>query len=957
MEEELNYLQFSRKGGAHEQARKLLRSALAALVQDRESGLSHWAAGAVARLPSDFLYLEEGQGLVKAAELGLPGGLVRPAPPSGEVPGWLASFAQARLERIRLGVKLFPGYVELGPEGDEPESTIEVPRTAPLVVEVAEPTDDAPAGGRRVFISYSRRQESPWREELVRALRAAHHQVIGGDPFELRESFMSVVHARIRQSDAAVLLISEGALSNEWDSLETHALLARKRKEGERFALLPVYLKPASKDMLAQRWPAAQELLSLRSITVEDPANPQSPTALILAALETSPEPVKSWQRIELHPPRPHRLPLQSGRVRLRTLLGDEYIIEPREPASLLRMPPPDPVFIGYRRELSDVLEGVERGLSFIFIHGPAGAGKTELVRQVAASVASRFSDGTFYVEGRQGGPRFNAREVIREVLRALDPSASQDHRDEPDRYRELTSSRRILLVLDGVSGPSADEGLSVSDLPMLVPGPGSLLILTERQERGWEFVLPQTVILKQPLRGLEPEAAVELLSLLAPHVGEEAARLVDACSFLPGPLRRVAEVLTQQLPEVAVSHYAFFLERAHVLSAFSGTFEREAARAVIESLVAQGAEAGEREGGAPFLVDEMVRLRLVQPAAELGRFMLWPPVRQAAEAFSDQTEIMNAEQRHAGYFVEVLEALNERYRAGGGARAEAIVAFDRDWPDMAVGFERAGSHESAHGEVEEGFVNMGLIRRYSLAAGPLMRLRRPPRERERWHRMALRATTAEQSGYAAHRLGLGLALADLGMRDDAIIPSTDDAQAELARLYVDAGRWEEAEKLFFAVVLRTEADSREVHQIAQLQYVAACLARHSGSLDDAEQKFESARDWAARAADVRLEVDVMLGLAGVAVERGVWGIAGARFIEAMDFARDHRDERGLALGSWEFGRLRARQGDLKVGREFMQRLVDYRRSIGHVEAESTAQEMEQELDRADSRGGDRISH
>ncbi|RKH65209.1 TIR domain-containing protein [Corallococcus interemptor] len=959
LEEKLNYLQFCRAPDAHAQTLTLLRSALATLVREPEGGLGHWAAGASDRLPQELMHLTEGRLLASAAKWSLGGELLSSTPALGEGAGWLASIARKGMERVRLPVKLFSSHVELGPEGSPSAHTLEIPRTEPLLVDVAEA--EVPPRPLRVFISYSRRDDFKWVRDITQALRTAGHKVLGEDKFSTGESLMSAVQEKIHQSDVAILLVSGEALANEWNSFEARALLERKRDQGEHFTLIPVYLGTANPEMLARRWPSAAAILSIQGVF----ANRTSPREAIPHILEALKQPAtQTWRRVELSASRPTRIALREGHVRLRTLLGDEHRIEPKEAFAHLRMPPPPRTFLGYEHELSRAIDLLRQPISFFYLYGPSGSGKTSLIRLAADVVAREFPDGIFYLERRKGDPPFSARAVAREVLAALGVDPGADHRDVLEQYYYQTSERRFVLVLDGLSSPSVEEDLPSAELEALHPGPEARLVLVCTHEARWTRLAPSIPMQAIHLDGLDPSTATRLLRQFVPHPrGDALSRLAEACGHLPGPLRSVAEALSRPSIHVSSLHdYATYLEEARLLSVLTGDFDLEAARAVMterQPAGPNGYQALETFVDEPLelALQEMVRMGLVRPTSKAGRFMLWAPIQQVAKARPGSFDLPGAELRHANHFTTVLSNLDRMYRDSSNTHARAIEAFDNSWPDMTAAIQRMLRYPD--GVVHDAW-----------SLSPLIRLRRPPGERERWQKEQLRRNSRRERGHSLnqfdlglYQLDLGLALMDLGHQDDAqeqfLLALNDtrsgfhahelknNVRVEFARLRLEQEQWRAARDLVAHIDDRNRDFSR--YQQAQAHYVFAILEWKEDpytASDVAGIEFELWNAWslARDAADVRLEVDVLLAIAGFEMEQDALGEAEARLIEALDVAKSFRDDRGFALASWELGRLRIRQGNPEAARELLQRQVDYRRDIGHAQARSTAEEMERLL-------------
>ncbi|MFB6814029.1 BTAD domain-containing putative transcriptional regulator [Streptomyces sp. NPDC056347] len=199
--------------------------------------------------------------------------------------------------------------------------------------------------------------------------------------------------------------------------------------------------------------------------------------------------------------------------------------------------------FLGRDTEL-DALDRITGAGTVALVTGPAGVGKTALALHWAYHAQSRYPDGTLFADLRGfGGVPAEPAETVREFLLALGVPA----RRLPESaacaaalYRELTSERALLVVLDNVRGPGQVR-------PLLPAGAGSAVLVTSRTRLGGLIV--EELARPVPLDVLGPVPATELL---AAAVGEErvaaepeaADRLARLCDGLPLALRITAAQL-----------------------------------------------------------------------------------------------------------------------------------------------------------------------------------------------------------------------------------------------------------------------------------------------------------------------------------------------------------------------------------------------------------------------------
>lgn len=196
--------------------------------------------------------------------------------------------------------------------------------------------------------------------------------------------------------------------------------------------------------------------------------------------------------------------------------------------------------FVGRTAELADIAAALTDGRSpaVLALTGPPGAGKTALAVQAAHTLASSFPDGRLYaaLSGPDGAP-VAPRTVLAELLRAVGVPAARLPGSLPELtglWRTVTDGKRLLLVLDDVA-----DGAGI--LPLLPRTPGPAVLVTGRR--------PPAGVPGLNTVALDGLTLPDALHLLGAAVGHErlrreavaAARLADACAYLPSALRGAA--------------------------------------------------------------------------------------------------------------------------------------------------------------------------------------------------------------------------------------------------------------------------------------------------------------------------------------------------------------------------------------------------------------------------------
>ncbi|MEU3567624.1 BTAD domain-containing putative transcriptional regulator [Kitasatospora sp. NPDC036755] len=237
--------------------------------------------------------------------------------------------------------------------------------------------------------------------------------------------------------------------------------------------------------------------------------------------------------------------------------------------------------FVGRGAELArldEVLPAARDGRP-ILVTGPAGVGKTSLVRQWTAGRAEDcFPDGVLRAELHgfdPDGPREPA-EVLGDFLAALGvaPEAlPADPGDRARRYRELVAGRRMLVVLDDAAGYEQLAPL-LPDPPATDSEPAPVAVVTSRSRL--RHLLVHVGGIPLPLGVLGADEAADLL---ARALGEDrtagepeaVAELVERCDRLPLALRLAATRLAAR-PDWSVADLAAELAAEQTgLAALSG--------------------------------------------------------------------------------------------------------------------------------------------------------------------------------------------------------------------------------------------------------------------------------------------------------------------------------------------------------------------------------------------------
>ncbi|MFI6780598.1 NB-ARC domain-containing protein [Micromonospora sp. NPDC050276] len=235
--------------------------------------------------------------------------------------------------------------------------------------------------------------------------------------------------------------------------------------------------------------------------------------------------------------------------------VGSSGAIYVEQPRAATRVPEPPHMLpggigriVGRHHLLHEMDEAMKTpGSRCCMLWGLAGSGKTTLALAWASSRIAEYPDGQFFVDmcAYSSTPRIEARDALRSFLATLGINRS----DLPDNeaewgsiFRAVTAGKRCLVIVDNVG--------SYEQIRELVPGLGSVLVVTSRRAIPEMSVRHDARVLKLPLLTLD-----EGVELIAERVGfvrverEEAAakRIVQLLEGHPLALAIVSAKLAIQ--------------------------------------------------------------------------------------------------------------------------------------------------------------------------------------------------------------------------------------------------------------------------------------------------------------------------------------------------------------------------------------------------------------------------
>ena len=444
-----------------------------------------------------------------------------------------------------------------------------------------------------------------------------------------------------------------------------------------------------------------------------------------------------------------------------------QSLVEPSRHSTVPQLPDPVADFVGREDQVAQITACLERqqGAAISAIGGQGGVGKTELAYYVAREVRDHYPDGQVQINlrGLAAKPAKPATpaEAMRDVLLRLAPDQQLPDNDQhlAELYQGLLAERRVLIL--------ADNAKDSAQVVLLVPKPPSALLVTSRQS------IPLPGVEAVNLDELAPDEAAKLLreNVAEDRVSnDEIARLAELCGYLPLALRAAGERLAGART-LSTAAYIEKLERDRGDLRYQGKEVMAVLAGSVEALVHDQAELVEKWRSlavfpAPFgrdtakavgeLDDEelevLVSRNLVLFDEKEERFRLHDLFRDLArEGLAEEKEYAAAK-RHAGHFLHVAAAADDRYDEGNEGVHDGLGSFDRERTHIEAGQAWAAAHAEDDDEAA------AFAQGYPLRAPSMLSLRLHARNRIAW---------LETSTQAARKLGNkkqeGLALGNLG--------------------------------------------------------------------------------------------------------------------------------------------------------------------------------------------------
>lgn len=625
---------------------------------------------------------------------------------------------------------------------------------------------------------------------------------------------------------------------------------------------------------------------------------------------------------------------------------------DPTPPGSQIphELPNPPPNFTGRTKELVALKDQIRQTTALVGgIRGMAGIGKSALASKLARDLLDDYPDGQLHLDLRGLTERPAAPvEVMGRIVRSfqLEAVLPDDAAECAAQYRTALHGRRILIL--------AENALSAEQIESIVPGAGSFLLYTSRQQ----LVIPGAIAVDLPL--LSKEDAIQMTLSIAPGVGGSAAFLVERCGFLPLAIRVSSSTLAAR-PDISPADYVRNLDDATkrlslvessielsvlVLSADSKRFFLQLAPFATDfDLAALTAGWETDEDVASHHIGELLSHSLVEWDETTGRYRMHDLIRLYARKHVSDQDASMACTRLSTYYLQVARQIESLYQQGGEHVYGALAWFDEERENITAGFAMAASNSHRSDEaatVCSDYVNSTLF---------LRDLRQSPVERLFWLEAATaaQARLGDMNAIVSHMGNLGRVLRELGFLDRSrechenvlqlaeahkCLPDQARAHLQIGLVLVDSKDYPKAlEHMQTALRIANEIPdvSLRVHILNNLGVTYMRLDQSSVALD-----------YLRRALDLVQEANDPPTLAMLLNNLGQLGIHSSDPLAAVDMlenavnlARDLGDTRIELSSLWSLGLAYTAVTRNEDARKTLNQALGMARRVGDATAES----------------------
>lgn len=406
------------------------------------------------------------------------------------------------------------------------------------------------------------------------------------------------------------------------------------------------------------------------------------------------------------------------------------------------------------------------------------GVGKTAVTLQFANEIKDKYPDAQLYINmyGYSAGqsPK-SAYDAMADIIHAFQPDRPIPQTEDQiaNDYRSVIYGKRILLIIDNFRAESQVE--------LLIPGDGSLMIVTSR-----ENINVDGIALRE-IERLSETDAVSLLSKLIPaqKLIDKADNLANKLGYLPIAITNAAPIVNRA--DITVDEYMRKLgksatraklidktfsisyeyltpeqqQRWRMLSVFPETFEQTGIAAVwgLELSLLNIENAKDT-------LSDLLNVHMLDYNLASKRYSMHDLLRDFALNLLPEDEAFEAQKRHADYFMNVLHNANLQYLNGGEDLIHALTFFDNEWPNIETGQKWSLKYVN-----EADTTSVARICLYAVKGANLINIRLSPLTCISWAESALKYAIQRKKEQLQGTLygNIGVSLCRLGRYAEAV--------------------------------------------------------------------------------------------------------------------------------------------------------------------------------------------
>ncbi len=347
---------------------------------------------------------------------------------------------------------------------------------------------------------------------------------------------------------------------------------------------------------------------------------------------------------------------------------------------------------------LSDLFKTINKGSSFIQLHGKPGMGKTALALEVVKKYRYNFQNIKLYLDF-DGEEVLSTKDAMIQIVLAFRPTVRiPDNMTQLNKlYQHMMTSRQGVLVLDNVT--------SVKQVKELKPtGSCSWLLIVTAEKK-----LDLNGVLSTEVEPLDIESAQEFLIDCSLRLKPRAREIAKLCRCLPLALEICGHFLSSNM-KVHPEDFVNLLRKHRNNSLLEKNDEyeeslRAAFKAVYHSLSNKEQKTINSLAVFPAFFDLKAFVQVcedngdcLKTFSQFGlvkinpitkRYILHNWVKNQLKNYLPATVAREAKLRHAACYLPLLDTAQKNILQGGTKAREGFKLFHREWVNIQMGLNR----------------------------------------------------------------------------------------------------------------------------------------------------------------------------------------------------------------------------------------------------------------------------